>query len=68
MEPREGTADRLEKGTFEYPRSLPVTINWDRLDSRWIETLLKGAGEEGAEAVPEAHMFASFVAVQINTF
>ncbi|CAK9055234.1 unnamed protein product [Durusdinium trenchii] len=34
--------------------SLPVTINWDRLDSRWIETLLKGAGEEGAEAVPEA--------------
>ena len=39
-------------GSLAAVRSLPVTINWDRLDSRWIETLLS----EGEEAVPEATM------------
>ena len=35
-------------------RSLPVTINWDRLDSRWIESLLEDAEEGSVGSVPEA--------------
>ena len=34
------------------PRSLPVTINWDRLDSRWIESLLDD-DEGSVGSVPE---------------